>query len=556
MMTSLPKRISEIFGSKILHYFILIVLPIIVFAQIRNFEFINWDDEPHIFHNPILQNFSFENIRIILSPGGMPLEQLYIPFTYLSYFIESSIFGLKSSVLHFDNLLLHLANVILVYSFSMLLLRNRYGALICALFFAVHPLQVEAVAWAMGRKDLLMTMFSLLSLISFTRFINTNASKSWVISFVFFFAAVFSKPSAFVLPLLFPVLSWYFDKRIDKDLILKILPFFAISALACLLNSTLETSNSGHEFKYVLYRSIFIPEVAKDWCMRILLLNKPAIYYSWHDYFKGNCITVSDLTIVIAFLVVAAYALWKKIKILFIGLSFLIVLFIPAAIIISWSFRAFVTGDRYGYFPLIGIFLLMGALSQISEKKLFRLIFTPAIALCIIVSAWKAYEQTAVWRNSETLWKFVLKEHPESSMANLSLGNYYFYYKHDPSLGEFHYRKSNSIAPDSEIWFKLGIICERTGRKDESEICYSRAVVLNPNSSYALRKLALACYGKKDLDNALKHFLRLTELSPDSAEPFFYCGKIYAIKGEREMAEKAFEYFEKLKKQGDYFIPE
>ena len=457
---------------------------------------------------------------------------------------------------HFDNLLLHLANVILVYSFSMLLLKNRYGALICALFFAVHPLQVEAVAWAMGRKDLLMTMFSLLSLISFTRYINTKASKSWVISFIFFFAAIFSKPSVFVLPLLFPILSWYFDKRIDKELILKILPFFAISALACLINSTLEISSSGHELKYVFYRSIFIPEIAKDWCMRILLLNKPAIYYSWHDYFKGNCITLSGLTIVIGFLVVTAYSLWKKIKILFFGLSFLIVLFIPAAIIISWSFRAFVTGDRYGYFPLIGVFLLIGSLSQISENKLFRLIFASAIAICIIVTAWKAYGQTAVWRNSETLWKFVLKEDPESSMAHLSLGDYYFYYMHDLSLGEFHYRKSISITPDSEIWFKLGIICERTERKDKSVICYNRAVVLNPNSSYALRKLALACYEKKDLDNALKLFLRLTELLPDSAEPFFYCGKIYTIKGEREMAAKAFEYFEKLRKQGDYFIPE
>jgi tetratricopeptide (TPR) repeat protein len=547
-MTKFSKNISEIFESKILHYIILIIMTSVVFARAWNFEFTSWDDESHILQNHTLQKLSFENIRDILTPGAMPDEQLYIPFTYLSYFIESSVFGIKASVFHIDNLLLHLANVILVYSFSLLLLKNRYGALICALFFAVHPLQVEAVAWAMGRKDLLMTLFSLQALINFICFINNKSSKAWLLSLICFFAAVFSKPAIFVLPFLFPILCWYFGRKIDRYMILKFLPFLAISAITCLINSKLEINSFGHELKFILFRTTFIPAIAEDWCIKILLLSKPAAYYSWYDYYAGNCITAASLTIVIAIPVVAAYAYLRKIKILFTGLSILIILFIPAAILISWSFRDFVTADRYGYLPLIGAFLLAGSALQISGSNIFKLIFACTISICIITAAWKAFGQVAVWRNSETLWKSVLKEHDDSYMANYNLGNYYFKKKNDLSLAEFHYRRANSITPDSDAWFNLGIICELTKRKDESSLCYKRAVFLNPYSTYALKKLALAYYGKNDFDNAMKYFLRLIELSPNAATPYFYCGKIFEIKGDKEMAAKAFGYFEKLKK--------
>jgi tetratricopeptide (TPR) repeat protein len=550
-MALLQKRIREFFESKIFHYFILIVLPLAVFVQVLTFQFVSWDDESHILHNLFLQKLSLANVCVILTPGGIPDEQLYIPFTYLSYLVELSTLGLKSSGVHFDNLLLHLVNIILVYSFSMLLLRNRSGSMICALFFAVHPLQVETVAWAMGRKDLLMTMFSLLSLLNFTRFIKTNSSKSWILSLICFFAAVFSKPAAFVVPLLLPVLGWYFDRKIDRNLILRMLPFLAISAIACLINSKLEINSFGHEWKYVLFRASFIPAIAEDWCLRIFLLSKPTAYYSWYDYYMGNCNIVPGLAVITALLVFASYAFLRKIKILFTGLSFLIILFIPATILISWSFRDFVTADRYGYFPLVGAFLLAGALYRISERKTFKIVFASAFSFFIVVAAYKSYEQASIWRNSETLWKSVLNVHDDSFMAHSNLGNYYLKNKNDLLLAESHYRRANSITPDSDAWFNLGIICELTGRKDEAESCYRRALALNPLSAYALKRLALSYFVKKDFDNSLKYFLRLIEVSPNVADNYYFCGKIFEIKGDKEMAAKSFGYFEKLKKKGD-----
>lgn len=529
-----------------------IVLAVCIFYQTFSFSPTNWDDEEIIYKNPCLQKVSVENITNILIPGKVLGEQLYIhiPFTYMSYLLESGTFGLKSSVIHFDNLMLHLANICLVYLFIFLLLRNRNAALIACTLFAVHPLQVEAVAWSMGRKDLLMTMFSLLCLLSFSNFINTKSKKSYIFSLILFFAAVFSKPSAFVLPLILPVLNWYFNGKNDKAFLMRLLPFFVITAVVCLINSKLGISGLGNEMKFVLFRVAFIPAVAEEWFSRLLLLREPLAYYSWYDYYDGSCISITGLILLVSVLVVAGYAFHREFKTIFLGISFLVVMSIPAALLVSWTFRDFITADRYGYLPLLGAFLLASASFLISDKKLFKVSFGSAISLFIIFASWHSYRQAGVWQNSETLWKSLLKAHPDSYIANYNLGNYYYKEKYDLKSAEFHYRRANYAIPDSDVWYNIGIICEFTDRKSESDLCYGRSVALNPNSRYALKKLALSCYRKKDYESALKHFLKITEVEPESPDAYFYCGKIFEMKGQGEMAAEAFRCFEKLKKQG------
>jgi len=535
--------------SKFVLWFLPFLLISMVYLQVVRFEFTNWDDESNISKNPFLQKLSFENIRAILSPGDMPGEQLYIPFTYFSYLVESSIFGMKSSVMHFDNLLLHIINSMLVFSLAMIFLRNKLASLLCALLFALHPLQVEAVAWCMGRKDLLMALFSLLFLLKFSDFAATRSKKAYMLSLVFFFIAVFSKPSVFVLPLLLPAFFWYYDRKIEKEDIIRFLPFFVISAIACLINSKLDMNTFGHEMKFVMFRIVFIPVVAEDWLSRILLLQDPIAYYSWYDYYDGTRISICGLLILLSFVTVGVFAYIRRLKIVFIGILLSLVSLLPAAMLVSWSFRDFITADRYGYFPMIGIFLITASALTATPRKHLKLILASALSAFTIFAAWKSYHQVGIWRNSETLWSSVAKARPDSFIAHYNLGNYYFKAKYDLKSAESHYRKANWITPDSDAWFNTGIICELTDRKEESAICYSRAFVLNPGSAYVLKKFALACYARGELEKALRCFLRLTELAPDSPDAYLYCARIFDMKGQKEMAAQAFMCYEKLKKQ-------
>ncbi len=522
----------------------------LIYCQDLSFEPTNWDDEQLVFNNPFTQTITVENIISILTPGKTSEDKLYLPVTYLSNLVEFQLPGNRSRTVHFDNLALHLVNICLVFMLVSVVARERLAGFIAALLFTVHPLQAEAVAWGMGRKDLLMTMFSLLSMISFTEFINAGSRKAYMLSLVFFLVAVFSKPSAFILPLVLLALCWRFEKKIDRELLFRLLPFFLISMAVCALNSLLEVNTFGHEVRYVFFRMLFIPAIACEWILRILLLDNPQPYYSWYDYYDGNCISAYAYVPFAAILAVTAYAFIKKLRMLFTCMGLTLVGFIPAFILATFSFRDFVTADRYGYFPLIGIFMLAGAVVSMSGSKVVKFTLVSVFLLFAMLSAFKAHRQAGVWRNSETVWNAVLKERPDSFIARYNLGNYYFKSRYDLKSAEFNYRKANSITPDSDSWYNIGIICELTGRKEESDICYGRAVVLNPDSDYAVKKLALAYYRKKDLDNSLKMFSRLAELSPTSADAYLYCGRIFEIKGDRGMAAKAYGLYENLKKQG------
>ena len=162
----------------------IIVVVICLYYRTFSFPYTNWDDFEFIRDNPLLLSADIDSIEGIITPGGVRHEMLYIPLTYLSYFAENSIGGLKPSVVHGTNIVLHVANTLLVLIFISSLSNNWGVAFIGTLAFAVHPLMVEPVAWCMGRKDLLSTFFGLGALITYSRFLTQNNRLFYWISVI------------------------------------------------------------------------------------------------------------------------------------------------------------------------------------------------------------------------------------------------------------------------------------------------------------------------------------------------------------------------------------
>ena len=142
-----------------LHFPLIIVgtcLAVLIFyCPVTHFPFLYFDDTSFILKNNFLGKFSFDNLVNLWKVGTIDREKLYIPLTYTSYFLESAMFGKNASLMHLNNLLLHIAN-----TFLLILILRRIGVdmLVCflsVLLFAFHWFQVEPVAWIMGRKDLL-----------------------------------------------------------------------------------------------------------------------------------------------------------------------------------------------------------------------------------------------------------------------------------------------------------------------------------------------------------------------------------------------------------------
>lgn len=133
--------------------------------------FVNWDDNIHVTENQDITSLSRESLRQIFTTTVLGT---YTPLVILTYALEYAASGLNPFIYHFDNLVLHLCNCLLVFWFILLVSQKLEIAAIVTLFFGIHPLNVESVAWVTERKDMLYSLFFLSSLVSYYYYKKTG----------------------------------------------------------------------------------------------------------------------------------------------------------------------------------------------------------------------------------------------------------------------------------------------------------------------------------------------------------------------------------------------
>ncbi len=180
----------------------LVALTAGTFSNALQNEFVNFDDWPLIEHNAQIRSLTWDNVGRMFTE--LSTNQAWLPLRVLSYAVDYHFWGLNAFGYHLTNLVLHTANVLLVYAVLRWIVRRGLMAWLGAACFAVHPVQVESVTWASGRRDVLYAFFFLLSLLSFLRYLRGGKWRRWCYgaSVAFFVLAMLSKASAMMLPAL------------------------------------------------------------------------------------------------------------------------------------------------------------------------------------------------------------------------------------------------------------------------------------------------------------------------------------------------------------------
>ena len=206
----------------------LFLVPLLVYFPVLRSDYVAYDDELLLVDNVKAQGVTWENVKQAFTTYD---PELYIPLTILSYQVEYSIIGWwNSAVSHGVSLAIHLMNVLLVYWLMRLLLQNSpFAAFAVALLWAIHPLNVEAVAWAAARKDLLSGFFFLCTLILYLRSLRLT-------SYVSFLLGLLAKVSIAPLPLVLFLLEWFIHPLLFKGegrvrVLRRISPYFLLSLL-------------------------------------------------------------------------------------------------------------------------------------------------------------------------------------------------------------------------------------------------------------------------------------------------------------------------------------
>jgi len=496
-------------------------------------EFI-WDDGTYVTQNPL-----------IIAPDGLyriwfSKEQTsqYFPLVYTTFRLEHKLWGFNPLGYHITNILLHIINSLFLW--RLLRLLDVPGAWLAAAIFALHPVQVESVAWITERKNVLMTVFFLLSLLAWVRFTGRPETCFWRFYFLslgFYILALFSKTTACTMPAALVLILWMRNIPIDKKRWLQITPYVVLGLAIGI---------------FVVWREHYILGTSRlrlelNPVERLLLAARALWFYigklAWpakltFSYPKWDI----DWTQPIQYLWLIAWAIagwcmrrWRERlgRGVIAGIVFFVATLLPMLGFISlYTFRYTYAADHYQYVACIGPIALIVALGYRATAKV-RLL-TAAAAVILAVMGTVTWRQCHIYRNAEILWRDTLAKNPNCWIAHNNLGLML------QSTGKYeeaqnHYLQSLQIQPDNaEAHNNMGAILGIQDKLDAAIIHLRKSLELQPDFPTAHSNLGLALAKKKEYEEAIWHFREALKLNPNDADSRYNLSVTISLDREKE----------------------
>lgn len=524
----------------------LVVAFLVVFAPVLRHDFILLDDDQHLFSNPAMLNPSIEKT---FEFWKKPYFGLYVPVTYTVWAVEASFAKpgknqisapLMPWVFHLGNILFHAANTALVALILYLLFSSEWAALFGSALFALHPIQIETVSWAAGRRDLLAAFFSLVAL--WQLLIATKAPDRWrrhfTLATFLYVLALLSKPSAAPLCAVAPLLLWAFNGKLAKDLLA---PFFGWALLAIPIFAVTRSQQplSMLDFIPTFFQRVlvafdalwfYVAKIAFPWTLAIDYARNP----EWVLEQRSWTYAIGGLFFLLAAAVVAkaSQKIW--------AFSFMFVAVLaPVLGLIPFAFQKHTTvADHYAYFALfaVALGLAQAVVSWNSEKV--RHVITAALALLCV----RSVGYVPKWSDSQTMFLHNINAYPRSQIANNNLG---FVREKQGELSEAlrYYRQALAIHP---LWadtlYNVGNILAKQGQYEEAEKVLREALKQKPDHSDAAHVLGGVLMNTGRVEESIAHLAKAIEVRPQHAP---YYAKYGAALTTLQKFEEAIQVFDR-----------
>jgi tetratricopeptide (TPR) repeat protein len=489
-----------------------------------------WDDDSYVTENPTLHDPGGLQ-RIWFEVGAVPQ---YYPMVHTTFWLEYHVWGLNPVGYHLINVLLHGTAAILLWQ-VLLRLRIR-GAWLAAVIFALHPVQVESVSWITERKNVLSAVFYFAAALAYLRYValaepggpNRHRWHWYLGALVLFLAALLSKTVTCTLPAALLLVCWWKKGRVQRDDIFPLLPFFALGVGLGLMTAWMEKYHVGAQGAewsltfadrcLIAGRALWFYAGKLVWPAHLIFIYPrweidPAVWWQW--LFPLAAIGVVT-------------GLWLARRRIGRGPLVAVLFFAgtlgPALGFVNvYPMRYSFVADHFQYLACVGLITLCAA----GLDRIPRVI--PA-TLVVLLGA-LTWQQTAIYRNLETLWRDTLAKNPDCWLAHNNLGIYLYREGHLEEAME-HYHMAIQINPNrSDTFYNLGAALAGQGRLDEAIENYRKAIQLNPDYSYALNNLGNALATKGQLDEAIRNYRRAVQIDPNFYEALDNLGVALAAKG-------------------------
>lgn len=514
----------------------LLAIVLIVTVPARDGELLNYDDERYIASNPWLQGRSSVDGESIWTAY---FDGHYHPLTLLSLKVDSSFGDNPIAVHHSMNWLLHGANSVALFVFLFLLTGNRSTALAVALLWGVHPLAVESYAWMTERKNVLYTLFFLLSAIQYLRFLRRDEKLNLIFTGVFFILSCLSKGQGVLLLPVFYLIDYVENGKINLTFKLKEkIPFLVLAIIFVLVGRMAQADAWDLDDQtYAFGERIFLGSYA--FVAYILHSILPVSLSPYYPYPADVGESLSALHYaaplgVVAYLFAVYKAYQKGAKLWFFGLAWFLVNVVLLLKILPVPFGAYLMADRYTYVPLMGLLLpLIAEGIHLMEEKIKARQFTwVVIGLLAVVFSLLSRKQIENWRTSVNLWTEVTNQYSQYPHAYnmLALGAIA---ENDLDLAFSAFNELNLLKPESaEAPVNMALLYERSGESAKAEDYLNIAIDREPESALTLEKSALLYLRWGNVNRALEASSKGVELYPEATSIAVLHSQVLARKGE------------------------
>ncbi len=541
-----------------------IIATLVIYWPVKDYEFINYDDDAYIYENTyVLDGLNYNSIKWSFTTTHVCN---WHPITWISHILDTQLYGMNAGGHHLTNVFFHLLNTLLLFFFFRKITGALWKSGFVAALFALHPLHVESVAWVAERKDVLSTFFWMLTLWSYACYVEHRSLKMYLTVLLFFILGLMSKPMVVTLPFVLILLDYWplnrFGRRATNPpifqasnpsiyLIIEKIPFFVFAAVSSIITYLVQQNcgavNALDDWPlYVRITSAFVAYIG--YIGKMIWPFHLAIFYPHPGalpMFQAAvaCVLLLSISVV-------AVRTAKLYPYCVVGWLWYLGTLVPVIGLVKVGSQAM--ADRYTYIPIIGLFIIIAwgvpdLVARFRYSKVGLAITAAIFILSLMVVAWF---QAQHWQDSIALFKHAIQVTEHNDLAHFNLGNALMAKgKIDEAVD--HYYKAIYIKPDDPLTYtNLGIALFAKGKTDEAVNKYTKALQIDFNLPEAHNSMGNALYAQGKFKKAMDSYAEALRIKPDSFQAHNNLGLVLYATGNVDKA--IFHYTEALRIKPDY----
>ncbi len=526
---------------------------LVTYWPVQHYELICLDDIDYISGNPYVRaGLTWDSFLWALKDIH---TGYWHPLTWVSHMLDYQLFGSRAGGYHWTSVIFHIANSMLLYLVLKRMSGTAWKSALVAALFAVHPLNVESVAWISERKNLLCTFFWFTGMWSYAYYVERPSPYRYFLILTAFSLGLMSKPMMVTFPFTLLLLDYWPMGRLTAwkrfpQLLLEKIPLFILAALVGIV--TFLSSFHG-DVTISIDKLSVVDRLANAVVSYVRYLGKMfwpenlAVFYPYPREFG----LFQIIGAVLLLLVLSCLAIFsaRKYRYALMGWLWYLGTLVPVIGLIQVGKQAM--ADRYAYIPVIGLFIIIAwgipdLLRGWPRRKIILAISSGAVISGLMICT---LLQVRYWQNGVTLFEHALQVTEMNSRAHYNLGiSLTDMGKYQEAI--YHFSYAIRLEPEyAALYSHMGVALAGQGKTDEAIIYYNEALRRRRDDETTHNNLGVALIGKGMLEEAILHFQEALRIRPDYVYANRNMGGALAALGKTE---EAIGYYEKaLKIEGD-----